>query len=112
MSGEVEAPWRTYVHLWQALLRGPAAEVMAVTFFQCCSICQLCQLVGRKQICRPALLAEGKSVAFLQGAQLWRQGLYDALLQAVMSAADSLNLSYHPARPQHQVPSRPDQPRA
>jgi hypothetical protein len=39
----------------------------------------------------------------MQDNQRWRQGLYDALLQSLTSAVDSLNLSYHPARRQHQV---------
>jgi hypothetical protein len=40
--------------------------------------------------------------ASMQENQHWRHGLYDALMQAVMSAVDSLNLAYHAAR-QNQV---------
>lgn len=27
MDGELEAPWRTYIHCWQALLQGSATVV-------------------------------------------------------------------------------------
>jgi len=37
-----------------------------------------------------------------QAERQWRHELYDALLQAVIGAAGSLNLSYHPPRPQGQ----------
>lgn len=37
-----------------------------------------------------------------QAERQWRRELYDALLQAVIGAAGSLNLSYHPPRPQGQ----------
>lgn len=36
----------------------------------------------------------------MQENQHWRRGLYDALMQAIMNAVDSLNLTYHTARQQ------------
>lgn len=79
---DVEEPWFTYLHLWQAILLSATPDK---------------PVVGSKPSTAPRL-GLYKEADVPEQLALQQQAVYDALMRAVMDAVRNLDLEYHQAQ--------------
>lgn len=81
-NDDVEEPWVTYLHLWQAILLSAAPDK---------------PVVGSKPSTAPKL-GLYKETDVPEQLAVQQQAVYDALMRAVMDAVRNLDLEYHQAQ--------------
>ncbi len=89
---DVEEPWSTYLHLWQAILQdqGPSKQASAKSSRGSGSSSSSTKAAGVR-LGLHAAAASPEAVAAKQ------QSVYDALMRAIMDAVKNLDLEYHQA---------------
>ena len=102
---DVEEPWSTYLHLWQAILLDNTHSNAASTKPKTPSKAASTKVSSSSKAAGARLGLHGTN-ASPEAAAAQQQSVYDALIRAIMDAIRNLDLEYHQAEggvpPSHQ----------